>query len=515
MNSSAEAEVNSEGLTTAVLPAASAADSFQDSNSSGEFQGMIMPITPERFVAGEIEDAGLVGRNDRALDLVGQAAVVAIPLGHVLGLAAHLRDQLAVVAHLDFRQPGRVALDQVGQPAEIILEPKGRNTAPAVALAAFLALERNLESGAEPVLLVMPADHVIGDLDAFQRAVALGRSAATDGRLVTFGIVPTRAETGFGYVQASRDGDAAVAVRSFVEKPDAETARAYVDGGEHFWNSGMFLFGAKTYLDALRSFEPAMHEACEQSMRRRSEGDFIRPDADTFLQCPGNSIDYAVMEKTTAASMVPLDAGWSDVGSWAALHDVSERDADGNAVDGDVVVHECRDSYIRAESRLVAAGGLDGVVVVETRDSVLVTMKDRAQDVKAIVDRLEAGDREETRLHRRVFRPWGSYDSLEDAEGFRVKHLVVNPGAELSLQKHARRAEHWVVVKGKARITRNDDVFDLGVNESTDIAIGDVHRIANPFDTPAHVVEVQCGDYLGEDDIVRLEDNYGREGSNS
>ncbi len=402
-------------------------------------------------------------------------------------------------------------LRAIGQSAQIVLEPEGRNTAPAVALAAFLVVETDPDT----LLLVMPADHVIKDTAAFQAAISIGCEAATDHKLVTFGIVPTRPETGFGYVQATLDGANAVAVKSFVEKPDLATAEAYLNGGDHFWNSGMFLFSAQAYLNALEKLAPYMFSACKESIRKRSDGDFIRPDAESFLSSPKDSIDYAVMEKTHAAVMVALDVGWSDVGSWAALQDVRDSDRDGNTIEGDVYTHDCKGVFIQAESRLVTAVGLEDVVIVETKDSTLVVSKDKAQDVKAIVDQLAAEDRPETKLHRQVFRPWGSYDSLENADGFQVKRLTVNPGAILSLQKHAHRAEHWVVVQGKARITRNDEEFDLSVNESTYIAIGDVHRIANPFDEDAHIIEVQCGDYLGEDDIVRLEDNYGREGTNT
>lgn len=400
---------------------------------------------------------------------------------------------------------------QIGQSARIVLEPEGRNTAPAVALSAFLAAEQDPET----MLLVMPADHVIADQPAFQAAVEIGCKAAMSGRLVTFGIVPTRPETGYGYVRAKTNGNAAVSVESFVEKPDLKTALQYVDSGEYFWNSGIFLFKASAYLDALGEFAPAILDACKRSIENRVDGDFLRPDAEAFMTSPSDSIDYAVMEKTTAAVMVPLDAGWSDVGSWSALHDVRKQDADGNTIDGDVVTHDCKGTIIQAESKLVTAVGLADMIVIETKDSMLVASKSKSQDVKHLVDKLKAADRSETRLHRQVFRPWGSYDSLENADGFQVKRLIVNPGAVLSLQKHAHRAEHWIVVRGKARITRNDDEFDLGVNESTYIAIGDIHRIANPFDEPVHIIEVQCGDYLGEDDIVRLEDNYGREGTNT
>lgn len=403
-------------------------------------------------------------------------------------------------------------LRELDVPSSIVLEPDGRNTAPAVALAAHMALARDPDA----ILLVMPADHVIRDRDAFQEAITRGLGAAADGQLVTFGIVPSAPETGYGYIEARTDGDAPVPITSFVEKPDLDTAKRYVSGGRHFWNSGMFLFSARVYLEVLNKFEPDMYEACKSSIDNCVNGeDFARPDADAFLRSPSNSIDYAVMEKTDNAVMLPLDAGWSDVGSWSALQEVRARDPDGNTVDGDVIMIDCTDSFIQAESRLVAAVGLENIVVIETKDSVLVAKKDRSQDVKKLVDRLKKEGREETRLHRQVFRPWGSYDSLENRPGFQVKRLIVNPGAVLSLQKHAHRAEHWVVVKGKARVTRNDDVFDLGVNDSTYIAVGDIHRIANPFDEPAHIIEVQCGDYLGEDDIVRVEDAYGREGTNA
>ena len=401
-------------------------------------------------------------------------------------------------------------LRNIGKSARIILEPEGRNTAPAVALAALIAAETDPDT----VLLVMPADHDIRNPGAFREAVSAGLEAAAQGKLVTFGIVPDRPETGYGYIKSARKGGAAAPVERFVEKPDSATAEAYVDSGDYFWNSGIFLFSAGAYLAALQEFAPEMYAACDASIRQRDDGkDFIRPEPKSFAACPGDSIDYAVMEKTSDAMMVPLAAGWSDVGSWAALHAIGASGDARNMVSGDVVLEDCRDTYVSAESRLVAAVGLEDIVIVETKDSTLVAKKSRSQDVKAIVDRLKEQDREETRLHRQVFRPWGSYDSLENQDGFQVKRLIVNPGAVLSLQKHAHRAEHWVVVRGKARITKNDDMFDMGVNESCYIAIGDVHRIANPFDEPVHIIEVQCGDYLGEDDIVRLEDDYGREGT--
>jgi mannose-1-phosphate guanylyltransferase/mannose-6-phosphate isomerase len=424
---------------------------------------------------------------------------------------AERSDECLVICNEAHRFLVAEQLQAIERKADIILEPEGRNTAPAVALAAFVAAETDND-----MLLVMPADHVIKDVAAFQAAVVQGIPAAEAGKLVTFGIVPTRPETGFGYIKAAAAGSAAVPIESFVEKPDEITAKQYVGGGQHFWNSGMFLFSAKAYLDELQSHAPEMHDACRRSIEKRTASDeFVRPDTQAFLASPADSIDYAVMEKTDKAMMVPLDAGWSDVGSWAALHDVRDRDESGNTIDGDVFVHDCKNAFIQAESRLVTAVGLDDVVIIETKDSTLVASKAKSQDVKQIVDQLREEDREETALHRQVFRPWGSYDSLENMDGWQVKRLIVNPGAVLSLQKHARRAEHWVVVRGKAQITKNEDVFDLGVNESTYIAIGDVHRIANPFDEPVHIIEVQCGDYLGEDDIVRLEDDYGREGTST
>ena len=400
-------------------------------------------------------------------------------------------------------------VDEIRASARIILEPEGKNTAPAVALAA-------LEAEPDALLLVMPADHVIENVEAFHAAVNNGILAAEKGRLVTFGIVPTSAETGYGYIHAQSTGGDPVAVQSFVEKPDLATAERYLNDGGYFWNSGMFLFRASTYLEALQTQAPAIAAACRASMAKKAvDGSFVRPDSNAFAESPSDSIDYAVMEGSEITSMVPLDAGWSDVGSWSALQDVCAADQQGNYLDGDAIAHNCSNTFVQAESRLVAAVGLENVIVVETKDSVLIADKDQSQNVKALVDELKVRNRDETKLHRQVFRPWGSYDSLENADNFQVKRLVVKPGATLSLQRHAHRSEHWVVVSGKARITRNDEEFDLNVNESTYISIGDVHRIANPYDEPVHIIEVQCGDYLGEDDIERLEDNYGRKGTNT
>ncbi len=425
-----------------------------------------------------------------------------------------LADSSIVVCNEAHRFLVAEQLRQVGVSATLVLEPEGRNTAPAVALAALVAQRQAAGGGDVPLLLIMPADHVIEDDTAFADAVQAGAASAGEGDLVLFGIVPSSAHTGYGYIESFAKPGTASPIRSFTEKPDKKTAIQLIKTNQYFWNAGIFLFRADRYLEELQKYAPDILKACRKAVDGAvMDTDFIRPDAKAFARCPSDSIDYAVMEKTDKAKMVPLDAGWSDVGSWAELYKVSARDSDGNALTGDVIVHDCKDSYISSSSRLVTAVGMENVIIVEDKDSVLVVPKNRSQDVKALVDKLKAADRPETSLHRQVFRPWGSYDSIDAADGFQAKRLIVNPGAVLSLQKHARRAEHWTVVRGKARITLNDKEFDMAVNESTYIPIGAVHRIANPFDSPVHIIEVQCGDYLGEDDIVRLEDNYGRQGT--
>jgi mannose-1-phosphate guanylyltransferase/mannose-6-phosphate isomerase len=406
----------------------------------------------------------------------------------------------------------------------IVLEPLGRNTAPAVAVAALVALGRGtpvtaaLAAGAnaDPVLLVLPADHVIRDVQAFQSAVATGRQAADAGRLVTFGVVPSRPETGYGYIRRAPGEGPVYPVARFVEKPDEATAEGYVRSGEYYWNSGMFMFRARTYLEELGRHAPAILAACEAAIAAASRDlDFTRLPAAEFGACPSDSIDYAVMEKTAAAVVVPLDVGWSDVGSWSALADALPTDEQGNVTSGDVIAEATSGCYLHSTSRLIAAVGLEDHVVVETKDAVLVAPRDRVQDVKALVARLKAQGRYETSLHREVFRPWGSYDSIDDGERFQVKRLVVKPGASMSLQLHHHRAEHWIVVSGTARITRGEEAFLLGENESTFIPMGTKHRIENPGKVTLHIIEVQSGSYLGEDDIVRFEDRYGREGSST
>jgi mannose-1-phosphate guanylyltransferase/mannose-6-phosphate isomerase len=403
-------------------------------------------------------------------------------------------------------------------PQAIILEPVGRNTAPAVAVAALVALDRarKAKGGKEsdPILLVLPADHVIRDVKAFQAAVAAGLAAAEAGKLVTFGVVPDRAETGYGYIRRASGDGPAYAVQQFVEKPDAATARRYVESGEYYWNSGMFMFRARVYLAELKRHAPAMLSACEDAVAAATRDlDFTRLPTAEFGACPSDSIDYAVMEKTDSAVVVPLDAGWSDVGSWSALQDALPRDDNGNVTTGDVLAEDSSGCYLHSTSRLVGVVGLKDHVVVETKDAVLVAPRDRVQDVKALVTQLKAQGRYETALHREVFRPWGSYDSIDHGDRFQVKRLVVKPGATMSLQLHHHRAEHWIVVSGTAQITRGEETFLLGENESTYIPVGTKHRIANPGKVTLHIIEVQSGSYLGEDDIVRFEDIYGREGT--
>lgn len=401
-------------------------------------------------------------------------------------------------------------LRQVGiAPSALILEPVGRNTAPAVALAALQELARDPEA----ILLVLPADHIIQDTAAFAGAVTRALPLAREGRLMTFGVVPQAAETGYGYIRCGASlGEDLYALEAFVEKPDADTAQSYLDSGSYLWNSGMFLLRAATYLEQLREFQPDMLACCERAMDSAiADMDFIRPQADSFSACPADSIDYAVMEHTSAGGVVALDCGWSDVGAWSALWEVAARDEHGNVSQGDVMLDNCRDSYFRSESRLVAATGVSNLVVVETADAILVADRDRVQDVKRIVNRLKAESRPEAALHSRVYRPWGSYESLVTADRFQVKRIIVNPGQTLSLQMHHHRAEHWVVVHGTAEVTCEDRVFMLAEDESTYIPLGRKHRLANPGRISLELIEVQSGTYLGEDDIVRFEDVYGRD----
>ncbi|MCP1673951.1 mannose-1-phosphate guanylyltransferase/mannose-6-phosphate isomerase [Natronocella acetinitrilica] len=417
-------------------------------------------------------------------------------------------DRLLVICNEAHRFLVAEQLRAIGEtdPA-ILLEPLARNTAPAVCLAALHALHDDSDA----LLLVLPADHVIADTAAFQQAVAQGRGDALDGALVTFGIVPTRPETGYGYIRAEVGDGPTRGVAEFVEKPDLETAQGYLAAGGYYWNSGMFLFRAQRFVDELEQFAPEMVSACRGALDGAERDlDFVRLAREPLEPCPSNSIDYAVMERTRNARVVPMDAGWSDVGSWDALQSAGAPDADGNVTVGDVLAHDSRGNYLRAESRLLATVGLEDSVVVETADAVLVARRDRVQDVKAIVERLRAEGRTEPMSHRRVYRPWGSYEGVAEGSRFQVKRIIVQPGASLSLQMHHHRAEHWIIVRGTARVTRGEDTLLLTEDQSTYIPLGTAHRLENPGQIPLELIEVQTGSYLGEDDIVRFDDVYGR-----
>ena len=408
------------------------------------------------------------------------------------------------------------------QPYAIILEPCGRNTAPAVAIAALYAQQQ----GTDPVLLVLPADHLIQNVPEFQRTVQSGVAQAEQGSLVTFGIVPTQPEIGYGYIRADKTLNneprtmnpeqrtlsiPVFPVAEFVEKPDLETAKNYLASGDYYWNSGMFMFRAGRYLKELGRYQPKMLSACQDAFVHLTENlDFQRLDATAFAACPADSIDYAVMEKTDQAVVIPLAAEWSDVGAWSALWDILPHDANGNVLIGDILTEGAKNNYLHATSRMIAAVGIEDLVVVETTDAVLVAARDQVQNVKEIVQQLKKQQRNEAFLHRRVNRPWGAYEKIDVGERFQVKRITVRPGACLSLQKHHHRSEHWVVVKGTAKVTCGENILLLTENQSTYIPLGEVHRLENPGQIPLEIIEVQSGSYLGEDDIVRLEDIYDR-----
>lgn len=407
-------------------------------------------------------------------------------------------------------------LRQVGiEHAPLVLEPFGRNTAPALMLAALAAQAE----GEDPVMVVMPADHVIQDESAFRQAVEQGARLAEQGRLVTFGIAPTAPETGYGYIRrgAEIDGGASL-VAQFVEKPDLATAESYLASGQYLWNAGIFAIKASVWVSKLTQCRPDIAAACHRAFAQaQTDRDFLRPDKAAFAECPSDSIDYAVMEKLASAdgntgevAVVPLAAAWSDVGAWSSLWEISPKDAEGNVLLGDALAVDTRNTLVLGNGRLVACVGLDNVVVVETSDAILVADKDKIQNVKAVVEHLKKTGRPETSAHRKVFRPWGWYDSIDSGERFQVKRIVVNPGASLSLQMHHHRAEHWIVVTGTARVTRGEEVFLVSENQSTYIPLGTRHRLENPGMVPLEMIEVQSGSYLGEDDIVRFEDVYGR-----
>ncbi|GKT21324.1 mannose-1-phosphate guanylyltransferase/mannose-6-phosphate isomerase [Acidovorax sp. SUPP3334] len=467
----------------------------------------LWPLSREAYPKQFLALAGAMTMlQDTALRLQGWAPEVGVATDPIL------------VCNTEHRFVAASQLLAVGiRKARVLLEPVGRNTAPALTLAA-------LQAGAEghdPVMLAMPADHVVQDLLAFHAAVRRAFSIAEAGGLVTFGIVPDRPETGYGYIQchpAGEQGQGIHRIASFAEKPDAPTAQRYLDAGDYFWNSGLFMVRASQWLAAIRACRPDILSACEAAMQgAQRDLDFIRPDASAFEACPPDSIDYAVMERLPLMPelgiptfAVAMQAGWSDLGAWDALWNVLERDGNGNATVGDALLENSENTLLMSTHRLVAGVGLDHIVVVETPDAVLVADKRRTQDVKHIVARLKQEGHALAHHHRKVHRPWGWYDAIDSGERFQVKRIVVNPGARLSMQMHYHRAEHWVVVRGTAEITNGDDTYLLAQNESTFIPVGRRHRLANPGKTPLEIIEVQSGDYLGEDDIVRFDDIYGR-----
>ncbi len=462
-------------------------------------------------------------RPKQFLGLTGDHTLFQLTLQRLTGLVDHLAP--IVVSNDDHRFLVADQCLQMGvKPWALLLEPVARNTAPAIAVAALAAqggagpvAQDPAES--DPVLLVLPSDHVFANVAAFEAAVRVGEKAAQAGAMVTFGIVPTAPETGYGYVKATSKTTAsgtiatsgALPAEAFVEKPDLATAQKYLADGHYFWNSGMFMFKASVFLSELGRHNPAMLAACQKAYASaKRDLDFIRLDKEAFSSSPSDSIDYAVMEKTDKAVVVPLDAGWSDVGAWSAVWQVQPQDKSGNGVRGDVLLHDANDCYVHADHRLVSLVGVTDLVVVETSDAVLVAHKDKAQDVKKVVDALKAKGRTEADLHREVFRPWGAYDSIGNGERYQVKRITVKPGARLSLQMHHHRAEHWVVVKGTAQITIGDEVKLVSENQSVYIPVGVKHCLENPGKVAIELIEIQSGSYLGEDDIVRFDDKYGR-----
>lgn len=451
------------------------------------------------------------------LPLIGEDSLLQATVRRVDGIAGAELAAPLVVCNEEYRFVIAEQLRVMGKPGTVVLEPLGRNTAPALTIAAQAAMK----NGADPVLLVMPADHVIVDTQAFQHAVRQGAALASEGAVVTFGITPDAPETGYGYIQSGESfgNEGAKRIARFVEKPNLQTAQSYLDEGTYSWNSGLFMVRASVWLAALKACRPDIAAACDTAWAQGSaDGEFVRVGKDAFSQCPSDSIDYAVMERIAAGHnanlpvgvVIPLSAGWSDVGAWEALWNVLPKDAEGNVAQGDVLLQDSRNTLALSEGRLVACVGVEDLIVVETADAILVAHKNKTQDVKKIVDRLKQAGRSEGQTHRKVFRPWGWYDSVDSGERFQVKRIVVKPGAALSLQMHHHRAEHWIVVSGTAKVTQGEKTYLLSENESTYIPLGTTHRLQNPGKVELEMIEVQSGSYLGEDDIVRFEDVYGR-----
>jgi len=438
------------------------------------------------------------------LNLNGHGTMLQQTLQRLSGL---LVETPVIICNEEHRFIVAEQLRELNQTASILLEPVGRNTAPAIALASKIVMETK-----DSLILILAADHVIKNKAAFVDAVEKAISLAETGKLVTFGIVPTEAHTGYGYIKRGEAvDDNGYQVNAFVEKPNAVIAKKYLEGKEHYWNSGMFLMKASRYLEELNQFRPDIYQACKCALANTSKDeDFIRLDKDAFEKCPDESVDYAVMEKTADAVVVPLNAGWSDIGSWSALWDVNDKDADGNTVIGDSIIHETTNSLIQGVDRLITTVGVDNLVIVDTKDALLIACKDKVQDVKKIVEQLKVKGRDEYKNHREVYRPWGKYDSIDNGKRYQVKRITVKPGEKLSLQMHHHRAEHWIVVSGTAKVTNGDKTFLVTENESTYIPIGVVHSLENPGQLPLEMIEVQSGSYLGEDGIVRFDDRYGR-----
>jgi mannose-1-phosphate guanylyltransferase len=397
-------------------------------------------------------------------------------------------------------------LREIDKLGSIILEPAGRNTAPAIALAAISVKKE------DPLMLVLAADHVIQDQGSFENSVRTAIPLAEAGKLVTFGIVPSEPNTGYGYIKKGKTEGSGFLVDKFVEKPSLEIAKDYLASGDYLWNSGMFLIKASRYLEELEKFRPDIFNACDSSMKNAaSDIDFLRMDKSIFESCPSDSVDYAVMEKTEDAVVVPMDAGWSDIGSWSSLREIEDKDKNNNVVIGDVILHKTKNTYVRTDEKLVATIGVNDLIIIDTKDAILIANKNAVQEVKEIVNQLKAQGRSEWKLHREVFRPWGMYDSIDHGDRYQVKRITVKPGEKLSVQMHHHRAEHWIVVSGKAKVTNGGKTFFLSENESTYIPVGVVHALENAENFALEIIEVQSGKYLGEDDIVRFEDRYGRE----
>jgi mannose-1-phosphate guanylyltransferase len=435
------------------------------------------------------------------LSLLSQETMLQATVERLSGLDIHSSVTICNEEHRFFVAE---QLRDIGKLGQIILEPKGRNTAPAIALAALLSKD-------DPLLLILSADHVIQDEAAFSRSVSAAIPLSESGKLVTFGVSPTGPLTGYGYIKRGEKQGLGYSVDRFVEKPSAEVALEYLNSGKYFWNSGMFLFRASRYLEELKKYRPDILEICELSiLAAEVDLDFIRIDREIFESCPSESVDYAVMEHTSDGVVVPIDAGWNDIGSWSSLWEASSKDNKGNAVIGDVILHNSNNSYVRTDGKLVAAIGVEDLVIVSTKDVLMVAHKNSVQDVKVIVEHLKGASRSEGKIHREVYRPWGKYDSIDSGDRYQVKRITVRPGAKLSVQKHYHRAEHWVVVSGIAKVTNGEKTFLLSENESTYIPLGTVHALENPGEIPLELIEIQSGDYLGEDDIVRFKDIYGR-----